>query len=112
MLPTRAEVARLREDRDAEKAARESEVQAEIGKLNASHAAELEMLDDVPALDATRCNGCGLCDSQCHFHAIDTVFRSGKSLARIDMHNCFGCGLCRNVCDAGAITMVMRTGLK
>jgi CheY-like chemotaxis protein len=38
------ELVRLREDREAEKASRETEVQAEIGRLNASHAAEIEML--------------------------------------------------------------------
>jgi len=38
------ELVRLREDREAEKASRETEVQAEIGRLNASHAAEIETL--------------------------------------------------------------------
>jgi CheY-like chemotaxis protein len=38
------ELVRLREDREAEKASREAEVQAEIGRLNVSHAAEIEML--------------------------------------------------------------------
>ena len=39
------EVGRLREDRDAEKASRESELSAAIGKLNGSHAAEIELLN-------------------------------------------------------------------
>lgn len=38
------ELARLREDREAEKAAREAEVQAEIGRINTAHAAESEQV--------------------------------------------------------------------
>jgi CheY-like chemotaxis protein len=38
------EIARLREDRDAEKASREAEAQAELGRLGGAHASEIEML--------------------------------------------------------------------
>ena len=40
----KAEIVRLREDREAEKASREAEVQAELGRLNAAHATEIELL--------------------------------------------------------------------
>jgi CheY-like chemotaxis protein len=45
------ELVRLREDREAEKASREAEVQAEIGRLNTSHATEIEMLSKRHAED-------------------------------------------------------------
>jgi CheY-like chemotaxis protein len=45
------EVARLREDRDADKASRESEVQTALAKLTGSHSAELEMLSKRHAED-------------------------------------------------------------
>jgi CheY-like chemotaxis protein len=41
----KTEVARLREERDADKASREAELQAESARLNASHAAEIELLN-------------------------------------------------------------------
>ena len=47
----RNEVTRLREDRDAVKASHESEVQAAIGKLNTSHAVEIEMVNKRHAED-------------------------------------------------------------
>jgi CheY-like chemotaxis protein len=39
------ELVRLREDREVEKASREREVQAEFGRLHATHAAEIEILN-------------------------------------------------------------------
>ncbi len=40
----RGELARLKDDREGEKSAREAEVQAEIGRLTANHTAEIELL--------------------------------------------------------------------
>jgi Pyruvate/2-oxoacid:ferredoxin oxidoreductase delta subunit len=68
----------------------------------------MERAELVARVDEARCTGCGLCDAQCHFHAIDSVLLSGRSLARIDSHRCFGCGLCRTACSAEAISLVMR----
>lgn len=62
----------------------------------------------VARVDEALCTGCGLCDARCHFHAIGSRTRSGKSLAWIDSQRCFGCGLCRRVCSAGAISLVLR----
>jgi heterodisulfide reductase subunit A-like polyferredoxin len=70
----------------------------------------MERAEFAAQVDEALCTGCGLCDSQCHFHAIDAVDRSGISIARIDIQKCFGCGLCRNACTAGAIRMIARTG--
>jgi CheY-like chemotaxis protein len=41
----KTELARMREDREAEKASREAEVQAELGRQSTSHASEIELLN-------------------------------------------------------------------
>lgn len=68
----------------------------------------MERAEYVARVDEELCNGCGLCDLNCHFHAIGSVTESGRSLARIDPHRCFGCGLCRRACSTGAISLVLR----
>jgi ferredoxin len=62
----------------------------------------------VARIDETRCNGCGLCETACHFNAISSAAESGRSLARIDPYICFGCGLCRRACSTGSISLVLR----
>jgi len=68
----------------------------------------MERAEFAARVDEALCTGCGVCDAQCHFHAIASVARSGLSRARIDPHKCFGCGLCRSACSTGAISLVMR----
>jgi ferredoxin len=68
----------------------------------------MERAEFVARVDEALCTGCGLCDSRCHFRAIDSVPRSGTSIARVDPHKCFGCGLCRGVCTTGAISLTLR----
>lgn len=68
----------------------------------------MERAEQVATVDEALCAGCGLCDTRCHFRAIESVTRSGISCARVDPHSCFGCGLCRGACDAGAISLVSR----
>ncbi len=68
----------------------------------------MERAEYVARVDGARCTGCGLCDAQCHFHAIDGIKESGRSVARIDPHKCFGCGLCRTSCSVTAISLVLR----
>jgi ferredoxin len=68
----------------------------------------MERAEQVARVDESLCTGCGLCDAQCHFKAITTVFSGGKSITRIDPHACFGCGLCRRVCSVGALSLVSR----
>jgi ferredoxin len=76
--------------------------------LSRTRVETMERAEYVARVDEALCTGCGLCDPQCHFHAIDSVTRSGKSLARIDPQKCFGCGLCRRACGTEAISLVLR----
>ena len=68
----------------------------------------MERAEYVAQVNESLCDGCGLCDTRCHFRAIDTVSHSGREYAKIDHHRCFGCGLCRRACGNGAISLVMR----
>jgi ferredoxin len=76
--------------------------------LSRTRVETMERAEYVARVDEALCTGCGLCDPQCHFHAIDSMTRSGKSLARIDPQKCFGCGLCRGACGTQAISLVLR----
>jgi ferredoxin len=76
--------------------------------LSRTNVETMERAEFVARVDETLCIGCGLCDSRCHFHAIDSVPRSGVSIARVDPHKCFGCGLCRTACTSRAISLVLR----
>jgi ferredoxin len=68
----------------------------------------MERAEYVARVEEALCTGCGLCHAQCHFHAIGSITRSGKSLAWIDRQRCFGCGLCRRACSAGAVSLMLR----
>jgi ferredoxin len=68
----------------------------------------MERAEYVARVDETLCTGCGLCDVECHFKAIESHQHHGESHAHIDLHKCFGCGLCRRVCSTGAISFVER----
>ncbi len=68
----------------------------------------MERAEYVARVDEARCTGCGLCDAQCHFHAIDGVREHGRTHASIDPQRCFGCGLCRKACSFKAISLVLR----
>ncbi|MGE5174499.1 MAG: 4Fe-4S binding protein [Betaproteobacteria bacterium] len=76
--------------------------------LSRTRVETMERAEYVARVDEALCSGCGLCDAQCHFKAIDCVPESGRSLARIDPHKCFGCGLCRRSCSTRAISLVLR----
>ncbi len=68
----------------------------------------MKRAEHVAVVNEALCTGCGLCAADCHFKAIISVFKSGKSLARIDPRGCFGCGLCRRTCSTNAIRLVPR----
>jgi NAD-dependent dihydropyrimidine dehydrogenase PreA subunit len=76
--------------------------------LSGTKVATMERAEFVVRVDESLCSGCGLCDEQCHFHAIDSHRHGGDSHAHIDPHKCFGCGLCRGVCGANAISLAPR----
>ena len=76
--------------------------------LSRIHVETMKRAEYVARVDKALCNGCGLCDAACHFHAIGSATESGRSYARIDPQSCFGCGLCRRTCSAGAISLVVR----
>ncbi len=61
--------------------------------------------EQICLVDHALCDGCGSCESACHFGAIHDRQISGEFRAVIDKDRCFGCGLCRNVCPQGALTM-------
>ena len=63
------------------------------------------MLRKIINIDSEKCNGCGLCVSACHEHAIGMV--NGKArLLREDY--CDGLGDCLPACPAGAISFEVR----
>jgi len=68
----------------------------------------MERAEYLARVDETLCNGCGLCDIECHFKAINSHQHHGASHAYVDPRKCFGCGLCRRVCSTGAISLVVR----
>lgn len=57
---------------------------------------------ELPALDATRCTGCGLCPAVC---PTACLAMSGPLPWLPRPLDCVSCGLCAAVCPAGAITL-------
>lgn len=63
------------------------------------------MIRKIISIDASRCNGCGLCAAACHEGAIAMV--EGKARLLRDDY-CDGLGDCLPACPTGAITFVER----
>lgn len=76
--------------------------------LSRTNVETMERAEHVARVDQELCTGCGLCDAECHFKAIDSHKHGGESHAHINREKCFGCGLCRRVCSTGAITLIGR----
>ena len=55
----------------------------------------------VACVDATKCEGCGICEKACHFSAIKVDKKSVVSWER-----CMGCGVCEYQCPNEAITLM------
>ncbi|KIH77028.1 Uncharacterized conserved protein, DUF362 family [Geoalkalibacter ferrihydriticus] len=62
-------------------------------------------LSALPAIDAQRCSGCGLCIEHCP----PTAMAMNKHLPHIDLKRCIGCFCCQELCPSGAI--LTRQGL-
>lgn len=62
-----------------------------------THRAAVEV--PVPEIDASLCNGCGLCARICHYSALACI--KGRVLTFPEL--CHGCGGCVRVCPQGAI---------
>ena len=56
---------------------------------------------EMPQVDLTLCNGCGLCVTTCHCGAI--IFREGV-ITIIETESCGWCTVCEAVCPADAIS--------
>ena len=76
--------------------------------LSRIHVETMARAEHVARVDASLCNGCGLCDAGCHFMAINSVAVDGRTVSLIERDKCFGCGLCRRACPAGAISLILR----
>lgn len=52
-------------------------------------------------LDASHCNGCGLCTKRCQMEAI----RVCEKKAILDADRCIGCGLCVHTCPSDSLSL-------
>lgn len=61
----------------------------------------------VAFVDEQRCRGCGRCEKDCEFEAIEIVKdpKTGALLSKIDEVRCEGCGACAVACCNKAITV-------
>jgi len=58
---------------------------------------------EVPVIDITKCNGCGLCVNVCTYNALILVDQV-VTLIEIEGQECDWCANCEAVCVTGAIT--------
>lgn len=63
----------------------------------------------IPAVDASLCISCAVCEESCHINAIAMAGTAGLPL--IDYEICIGCGVCVNQCPSGAMAMEQRSVL-
>lgn len=67
----------------------------------------------VPAVDTSRCNGCGKCVTACPTEALSVVSAHDpqaprKRTVRFEPDACLGCGVCVPSCRPGALRVVRR----
>jgi len=72
-----------------------------VGKAlhNIRPASDLDMIPDMPTLDAELCTGCGACLKPGHCYAIEMV----DGLPVVDGEKCIGCSACVALCPTGAL---------
>ena len=56
---------------------------------------------DKASIDPQRCIGCGVCQQNCRFHAIDLK----DGVYTVNEYACEGCGVCQYVCPQNAVTL-------
>jgi len=62
------------------------------------------LTEGLPArVDAARCTGCGVCEANCAYEAIEVDLETG--VASVSEVLCKGCGTCAAVCPSGAVTL-------
>ena len=87
------------------RAAADCDVDAPNLHLVAHPAGEAEKADflggDKAEIDPAKCVGCGLCEKNCRFHALEKA--DGKY--RVNEFACEGCGVCALVCPQQAVTL-------
>jgi len=55
-------------------------------------------------IDAEACLGCGMCEEQCRFEAIQPyISNTGQQKFKILDQNCTGCGVCQYICPESGI---------
>ncbi len=71
-----------------------------IGMGCGSRAGKMDMHSDgKPAVDTSRCVGCGICMKQCAHNALLPV----RGCMTVDLARCAGCGSCISVCPKDAL---------
>jgi MinD superfamily P-loop ATPase len=65
---------------------------------------ESRITDRIPAIDETRCTGCGKCAELCQFSAITVLNKKPLFFAEM----CHSCGGCMQICPMQAITEIDR----
>lgn len=74
---------------------------------NLRAAARLEVLSGAPAVDAERCNACGICLKPGHCFAITLI----GDKAKVDAEECYGCGICVAMCPQKALSFTVEGGV-
>ncbi len=73
-------------------------------KILALFAHDTITLDGLVAeVDPEKCTGCGTCQQECPFQAVELLGEGKERRARIVAAACKGCGVCAGACPSGAV---------
>lgn len=68
---------------------------------NMHHEGEQKIIHNVRDLTIKQCTGCGICSTQCSFHAIEMVENEeGFMVPHVDNNKCKECGKCAKFCPS------------